>query len=287
MDMRFVVIGDLHGQMPNVYYGNLDLLLSVGDFCANISNLREMMFKEISEKMKNPKITTHWYDMMGRSNARKALQQLFSEGRKALEKLNSFGLPAYVVPGNWDQTPEDSQWAYLKSDHFRGLTKGLKNIINVHEKRVDIGEYQLIGYGVSSGPEIPRHKEDLAVISKKALAKRKQYYKTEYAKLSRLFDGATKPVLFLTHNVPFGTSIDQINNKDSPRNGYHYGSLIVRDLVEKYKPVLAIGGHMHEHFASAHLGKTTCINAGFGGMRNVLVELYGEKVLNTEFYEKP
>ena len=46
-----------------------------------------------------------------------------------------------------------------------------------------------------------------------------------------LFEKAKKPVIFLSHNVPFNTPIDQIVNKESPRNGDHFGSLIAMQLL--------------------------------------------------------
>ena len=93
-------------------------------------------------------------------------------------------------------------------------------------------------------------------------------------------------VRFLTHNVPFNTPIDEITDKNSPRVGYHFGSLLARELIEKHQPLVCIGGHMHEHFTSCRIGKTTAINAGFGSFVNVLLELQSNTIQKLEFHQK-
>jgi hypothetical protein len=35
---------------------------------------------------------------------------------------------------------------------------------------------------------------------------------------------------------------------------------------------------MHEHFGKCKLGKTICINSGFGSNVNTLIELNGDKI---------
>ncbi len=96
-------------------------------------------------------------------------------------------------------------------------------------------------------------------------------------KLSSLFKKATKPVILLNH-IPFNTNIDKINNKASPRDGQHFGSIIVRELIERYEPVLSVGGHMHEHHAKIKIGRTVCINTGYGNKVNTLITINGLKV---------
>ncbi|MEK6974409.1 MAG: hypothetical protein AABW41_04210, partial [Nanoarchaeota archaeon] len=114
----------------------------------------------------------------------------------------------------------------------------------------------------------------------------KSEYSRLYKKVSDLFEKATKPVIFLSHNVPFNTKIDKITNKESPRYGYHYGSLLAREIIEKYQPLICIGGHMHEHFGKCRIGKTIAINTGFGSNVNTFLELEGSKIKRLEFYRK-
>ena len=84
--------------------------------------------------------------------------------------------------------------------------------------------------------------------------------------------------------------LDEITNKESPKFGYHYGSIVARDIIQKYQPLVSIGGHMHEHFGSTELGKTTVINAGFGSgfgsYVNTWLELGGNKIKKIDFIKK-
>ena len=88
--------------------------------------------------------------------------------------------------------------------------------------------------------------------------------------------------------MPFDTPLDKITSKKSPKYGYHYGSVIARELIEKYQPLLCIGGHMHEHFGRQNIGKTVCINAGFGSKVNTLVDLDEEngKIRSIKFHPR-
>lgn len=40
-------------------------------------------------------------------------------------------------------------------------------------------------------------------------------------------------------------------------------SLIAREMIDEYHPLVCTVGHMHEHFTKCKVGKTTAINAGF------------------------
>ena len=280
--MKFLVVGDLHGNKPNIYYEGFDTIIAPGDFCS--ATTQKYMFQALRERLKSGS-KTNWYDLAGKRKARKLIKKSLSDGRKILEYLNSFGVPVYIVPGNREWTArKDSDWDFLKQDHYRALIKGLSNIVNVHHRIVGIRDYQIIGYGVSWGPEYPQYKEDSERLKPKELAKIKKEYKRGSKKVASLFESASKPVIFLSHNVPFNTTLDKITNKDSPRYGQHFGSLIAREMIERYQPLVCIGGHIHEHFAKCKLGKTTVINAGFGPYVNVWLELVKNRIKRLEFY---
>jgi Icc-related predicted phosphoesterase len=245
------------------------------------------MFQALREKLKNPTSNVSWLEILGKEKSKSMVEQLLADGRKILEYLNGFGVPVYTVPGNWDWTKEDgnrSSWNYLHKDHWQTLIKGLKNIYDLHLKFRDIGDYQLIGHGITSGPEYPQHQEERARFTKTQLATKKLEYKRRFAELDKLFKRSTKPVVFLSHNVPFNTAIDKITDSASPRKGYHFGSLLAREIIDAHQPLVCVGGHMHEHFTSVKIGKTTAINAGFGSYVNVWLELEQGKIKKLEFY---
>jgi len=279
--MKFLIFGDLHGNIPKVHYKNFDAVITPGDFCSD--DARKYMFLALKENLKkNSRID--WYDLIGRENAEEIIKKSMSDGRKVLEKLNSFGVPVYTVPGNWDWTSDEaSSWNFLRKDHYKNLVKGFDNIIDVNHKIKDTGDYEFIGYGISSGPEYPQDKEDLKRL-KLYLKDIKKEYENELRKIDFLFKKASKPIIFLSHNVPFNTPIDIIIDK-SPRKGQHFGSLIVREMINKYEPLVDIAGHMHEHFGKCKIGRTICINAGYGPNKNILLEIENNKIKSLEFHE--
>jgi Icc-related predicted phosphoesterase len=282
--MKFLIIGDLHGNMPEIYYKDFDAIIAPGDFCSDA--LRDSMFAALREQLKNPKSKLQYYDILGRKKAKVMIQKSLYDGRKILERLNSFDVPVYIVPGNWDWTQDrKAKWNFLRTDHYKGLVKGLKNIVDVYHRKIDIGDYLIIGHGITSGPEYPQYKEDKKRLNKKKLEKAKKSYNKLFSKVSSLFKKTKKPIIYLSHNVPFNTPIDMITNKESPRYGYHYGSLISRKIIDKHQPLVCIGGHMHEHFTKCNLGSTVCINAGFGSYVNIFMELKDNKIRILEFHK--
>lgn len=282
--MRFSITGDVHGQKPEIKIQNFDAIISPGDLCPSDIK-RRYAFKAIDMRIKDPSSNVEWYDIMGKGKARKLVKDSINVGRGILEFLDSYGVPVYVVPGNGDFPPKNIGWDYLKKNHYKDMLRGIKNIVDVQNRIVDIGEYQIIGYGISSGPEYPQDKEEIARLGKKDMKIKKKEYNRTYDKISSLFEKADKPVIFLSHNVPFNTPIDVIVNKDSPRNGMHYGSLIAREIIEKYQPLICIGGHMHEHFGGCNIGKTKCMNTGFGSKVETLLELEKGRIKKLEFYK--
>lgn len=59
------------------------------------------------------------------------------------------------------------------------------------------------------------------------------------------------------------------------------GSTAVREVIERYQPVLGLHGHVHECSGATRLGRTLCINPGSeyanGVLRGAIVELYDEE----------
>ncbi|MBN2094549.1 MAG: metallophosphoesterase [Candidatus Aenigmarchaeota archaeon] len=275
---KFLVIGDLHGQIPDIHFKDFDAVLFTGDVC-DTGFLRDIQFRQIALKQKEPSYKMkNWFSITGKAKAKKLVKESLKGGRKSLESLNSLGVPVYLVPGNADWTKEKSTWDFLKKDHFAGIMKGLKNIKNVHKKISDTGEFQVIGYGLSFGPEFPQHKEDLRFFDEKKLVARRKTFDKTCSQMREIFKRAERPVIFLSHNVPFNTKIDRILMKESPRYGFHQGSLVTRRMVDEFQPLACIGGHMHEHYGKILLGKTICIAAGYGKDANTLLEICSRTV---------
>lgn len=289
--MRFLIVGDLHGQKPKIHFRNFDAIIAPGDFCSD-KGIREIYMKMYGEYIKDIKNYKNWWDIIGKNKAKKRIVNSLKTGRKNLEFLNSYNVPVFLVPGNWDWTKGSKEkWAFVNQDFWKNeLLRGLKNIKNIDRKRINFKQFQFIGYGKCNGPELLKYR-DYGGVSKSKIKANKIKYKKLLMKENKLFSQAKKnlPIIFLSHNVPFNTNLDKITRKGSPRKGYHYGSLIARKMIDKHQPLVCIGGHMHEHFNSCKIGKTTCIDTGFGPNVNILLEINNNnnnKIKKLEFYPK-
>ncbi|NPA69911.1 MAG: metallophosphoesterase [Crenarchaeota archaeon] len=168
--------------------------------------------------------------------------------RKILEELGSQGETLYV-PGNCDP---------------REATQDLSisNTFNIHARYRIIGDYVIVGYGGSNPTpfntplEFPEEtiERELESAVKEAL-------------------GTGKKLIFACHAPPKDTAIDKIVS------GAHVGSKAIRDLIEKYKPVLGLHGHIHEAIGMERLGETMVLNPGpLAWGRYVIVEIEGDKI---------
>jgi Icc-related predicted phosphoesterase len=286
--MKILVIGDLHGQMPKIYFKEFDIIIVPGDICLD-TDIRKYVSLAYKEFLVNPLNYSDWWDIVGKNKAKKYINKSLKRGREILKKLDSFNVPIYIIPGNWDLASKEKEWEYLNKNWYKEyLIKGLKNIKDINYKIITTKEITLIGYGLVNGPELLKYR-NYKNVSKDRYKKNVERYNTLSTKYTKLFFKAKKskrPIIFLSHNVPFNTPLDKINNKDSPMNGRHYGSNLTRDMIVKHKPILCIGGHMHEHYGTCKLGRTIILNAGFGGDKNTLIELENGKIKSIKFHGK-
>lgn len=266
---KFLIVGDAHGKIPKIKSTQFDAIICTGDVCS--SELRTYMYKIVAQLSKGKKVEHPWYELVGKRKARKMIYKSVRNGRRVLRKLNSYKVPVFLIPGNWDWThQEGGEWAFLEKDLYHDkLIKGFKNIVDLHEKIVNKFDLTFIGYGECSGPELIEHRGYKSTTKKQIAANRKKYKKL-LAEHEKKFKKAKHPVVFLSHNVPFNTKLDLIEDKKSPQNGKHFGSNLTRDLIEKYQPVLCVGGHIHDQFRKQKIGKTLAINAGFERFNSVV-----------------
>lgn len=279
--VKFLIIGDLHGNKPKIYSKDFDAIIAPGDFCSD--NLRKYMFQALKKEIQIGK-EYWWYNLMSKARAKKEVIKSLKDGRKILEFLNSFNKPVFALPGNWDWTGRET-WESPKKNYWTSyLIKGLKNIRNCHKNKFKFKDLTIIGHGITSSPEYPQ-KETIKRYTKKELANKKKKYVKLFNQMSKKFKKEEK-IIFLSHNIPYNTKLDKIINKSSPMNGKHMGSLLARQLIEKHKPLVSIGGHMHEHFGKDKLGNTTIINAGFGSYVNTILEINDNKITKLNFIRK-
>lgn len=100
-----------------------------------------------------------------------------------------------------------------------------------------------------------------------------------------------KTAIFCFHVPPYDGTIDNAPKLDENLKpivlGGHpvmapAGSKAVRQIIEKYQPLLGLHGHIHESPGSIKIGRTICVNPGSeygeGIFKGFLVEVEGDKV---------
>ena len=306
--MKFLIIGDLHGNKPEIHFKDFDAIIAPGDFCSD--KYERPLWKEwFSYVNKNKKNLKHDFNSFVRkvlkikkSTLKQYEVKSLKEGRKILKYLNSFNKPVFIVPGNWDKSylgkEESSKSGKDPFKRYQNiyrmfsakttnkiLTKGLKNIYDCQFKLYKFKGINIVGYGLSSFPERPPLRK---IKSKQQKVKIVKKYQELFHRLVKAYQVKEKkyPTLFLTHNVPYNTKLDVVISKGSYAHNKHYGSQIAREFCKKYQPLVCIGGHIHEHFGKDKLGKTTIINAGFGSYVNTLLEIKENKITKLKFYKK-
>lgn len=131
----------------------------------------------------------------------RALQIKENEIKQILKAANR---PIFLVPGNHDRTC----W---ESDGF---------IQNIHERRIDLQNYNFVGYRYSNND---RREED---------------QQKDMARLAKLMDNRT---ILVTHGPPYGVL-------DLNANQEHLGSRALSNLLSRKTPYLHLFGHVHEGF---------------------------------------
>jgi Icc-related predicted phosphoesterase len=180
-----------------------------------------------------------------------------------------------VCPGNDDRTLVDD----AINNH--------KDVINAEGKVIKIDEmHELISTGwVNPSPwKTAREEED------DKLEVRLEKY------ISQLKD--TSSAIFNFHAPPFESKLDEAPLLDKDLNPIlqggrvvmvPVGSKAVRKLIEKYKPLLGLHGHIHESSGSIKIGKTHCVNPGSeyaeGILRAFLIELKGNEITKLQRIE--
>ncbi len=147
--------------------------------------------------------------------------------RKLLSKLNSFKVPVIMVHGNHED----------KSNLEKACSK-FKNIKFLHNKTESLDDIIFLGYGGGG------------------FAKKDSKFEKSMKKFRDL---KGKKFVLVTHAPPYATKLDELMEG-------HCGSASIRKFIERFKPELAICGHIHENSGKTdHIGKTKIINPGYLG----------------------
>jgi hypothetical protein len=157
---------------------------------------------------------------------------------RALESLNSMGVPVLAVRGNSDPA--------FMSRYFNGYS----NIRLMQASRVMINGIGFVGL---SGT--------IPVPFRSRIAFREKHLKE---KIRPLIDPET---VLVAHPPPYGV-LDRVGKK------FHAGSALIRDLVMQTRPKLMICGHIHEDVGMTRLGQTMVVNCCMPhGGRGAMIEI--------------
>ena len=269
--MKILALGCLHGKVPKNLKAILkkekpDLILGCGDWGG--TKLRKPLpyyehkaIKKYGTRFKLwPRKVRAWFIKVERHSVER--------GRKILKRIGHIGVPLYFVHGNWDGFQSGGETPNARDFFYRNT----KNSFFVHNKVKRFGDLKILGYG---GYRVTSMKEYLykdlpnQIVTLKEISRYKRKMKKQMGRLFKKAKGGK--VIFITHDPPHKT-LDYLAAAKK-----FYGEKISREMIEKYKPLLCLCAHFHEHQGAAKIGKTLVVNSGFGQKGQMaLIELNGK-----------
>jgi len=113
--MKLLLVGDSHGELPDIPDDEFDAVLAVGDVCGGNDEARSAMFESIGTD-------EEWHEKLEKDRSKEIVRESLRSGRDVLQRLDSTGKPVLVVPGNWDWTGRIyNSWRFLDSNRFQEL----------------------------------------------------------------------------------------------------------------------------------------------------------------------
>ncbi|MBU2576634.1 MAG: metallophosphoesterase [Nanoarchaeota archaeon] len=257
--MKILAIGDFHGKFPaklRKLAKEVDLIISVADYCP--FNYRKLWFEHCYGR------DVELWEVIGKKKVKELVLQDLATGEKILKSLNELGVPVISIVGNLDYGNLNDQyekknwtrkegWKWYNQDFYSKMIKKYKNILRFDYSYALVEDLVFIGgFGHTSPGQV-----------------RSSAYKKHKAKLNKLFKQFGKKnrggkAIFVFHNMPYKCKLDKIStmSPDGRKLRGYYGSKMTRRIIDKYQPVLAIGGHIHENFGKCKIGKTLVVNPG-------------------------
>lgn len=186
----------------------------------------------------------------------------------AEERLKGTNVRCYISPGNDDRFDIDP------------ILKGSSTVICPEQEMVSIDDHHEMitsGWANTTPWHSPREVPEEELIKK---------FEPMIQNIRNM-----ETVIFNLHVPPHNTPIDLAPELDETlkpvvRGGgismIHVGSVTVRQLIEKYKPLLGLHGHIHESRGFVRIGRTLCINPGSeygeGILRGAVINLDQDRV---------
>ncbi len=183
----------------------------------------------------------------------------------AEERLGDLEVRCFVMPGN-DDPP--------------GVDTAIERAVRVEacdERIVEFGGYTMVSLGYSNITPFDSPRE----LQEDELYKRVERLAVQVDDLGHC--------IFNLHVPPYNSQLDTAPELDEDLrvvatagqpNMIPVGSTAVRELIERFQPVLALHGHVHESRGTVRIGRTLCVNPGSdyhtGRISGALLHLKGD-----------
>jgi Icc-related predicted phosphoesterase len=280
-----LISGDLTGkaiapivkQKPNEWYlswgRDKGTLHSQKELEAAIKRIRdrgyypyETTWDEVNELKKNPKALPALFDRIMREDIKRWLE--FAEQHLPKDAK------AIVVPGNDDSFEIDE--IIIENKRF---IMPLNQVVQLDDR------HQMISCEwVNSTPwDTPRECPEKEL---------KEKLEAEFKRVDN-YDN----LVCNFHAPPHGTPLDvapKLDKELKPMQSWgqivmtNVGSKAVKELIEKYKPLLTLHGHIHESNGFIRIGRTLCMNPGseytHGVLRAYVIDLPSSSDEEIQFY---
>ncbi len=191
----------------------------------------------------------------------------------AEDRLRGTGVKCFISPGNDDQFDLDP------------FLKGSDVILYPEGEVVDLdGRHTMAscGYANMTPWHCPRDIEDEEL----------------QTRLETILENLSDPssCIFNFHAPPYDSTLDSAPELDANLKAVMVGgqehiipvgSKAVRAMIEKYRPLVGLHGHIHECRGAVEIGKTICLNPGSeyseGILRGALVNISDGRLLSYQF----
>src|SRR3989344_4901248 len=265
--MNILAIGDFHGTFPNKFYKiinkeKIDVVVSNGDYPP--FHYRKLWFKHCYG------VDTRLWQVIGKKKHKALITKDLDMAEVPLKKLNDLNVPVLTVLGNIDIGNDDISDRYDKikskllkwerSGEFFSRLEKYKKLKRFDYSFVKFRDYIFVGMRGGSAP---------GMVKSKAFRKHKKILDKLFKKFNK--ENKEGKVVFVSHNIAYGTKLDEISLKSKSfalktykknikkknrkfNKDRHYGSKMARRIINQYHPILHIGGHIHEGRGKQKLG---------------------------------
>jgi uncharacterized protein len=182
------------------------------------------------------------------------------------ERLADSAVRCFLMPGNDD--PPGIEEAVDRA----------RRVEACDERIVEFGGYEMVSLGYSNRTPFDSPRE----LDEDELYRRVERLATQLREPGR--------AIFNLHVPPYDSTLDTAAELDehlsvvrigSEPKLIPVGSTAVRELIERYQPLVSLHGHVHESPGAMRIGRTLCINPGSayhtGRIAGCLINLKGER----------